>query len=161
MASMSRATLTELEAVYRDGYSRFVRVATALTGDEQTARDAVHDAFVRAVRHRRRYDGHGSLTGWVWRIVTNAARRAASEQRRPVRELAERAATNGHERDEEVRALITALPERQRLVLFLRYYADLSYEEIAAALELSPGTVGATLHAAHAALRRQIEEVRK
>ena len=58
-----------------------------------------------------------------------------------------------------IRALIVGLPERQRLVLFLRYYADLDYEAIATALEISSGTVGATLHSAHAALRAQIEEV--
>jgi RNA polymerase sigma factor (sigma-70 family) len=51
------------------------------------------------------------------------------------------------------------LPERQRLVLFLRYYADLDYAAIADALEIKSGTVAATLHTAHAALRRQLLEV--
>jgi RNA polymerase sigma factor (sigma-70 family) len=59
-----------------------------------------------------------------------------------------------------VRAVLAMLPERQRLALFLRYYADLDYDAIATALGISTGTVGATLHAAHAALRAQIQEVR-
>ena len=42
-----------IETVYRERYARFVRLAHAITGDEQAALDAVHDAFVRAVRHRR------------------------------------------------------------------------------------------------------------
>jgi RNA polymerase sigma factor (sigma-70 family) len=155
---MLRATLAELEAVYRDGYARFLRVATAVTRDEQAARDAVHDGFVRAVRHRNRWDGRGPLAGWVWRIVVNAARRVAAERAVPPPLEAE-PMTNGHEPDDGVRALVAALPERQRLVLFLRYYADLDYDAIAAALDIKPGTVAATLHAAHAALRSQLQEV--
>ena len=50
------------------------------------------------------------------------------------------------------------MPERRRLILFLHYYADLDYATIAAVLEISPGTVGATLHSARAALRRLLEE---
>jgi RNA polymerase sigma-70 factor (ECF subfamily) len=155
---MARATLAELEAVYREGYARFVRVASAVTRDEQAARDAVHDGFVRAVRHRDSWDGQGQLAGWVWRIVVNAARRLAAERAVPPALEAEPEA-NGHEPDDHVRALVAALPERQRLVLFLRYYADLDYEAIATALDIKPGTVAATLHAAHAALRPQLQEV--
>jgi RNA polymerase sigma factor (sigma-70 family) len=54
---------------------------------------------------------------------------------------------------------IAGLPERQRLVVFLRYYADLEYREIAAALGIETGTVSATLSAAHAALRKSMAEV--
>jgi DNA-directed RNA polymerase specialized sigma24 family protein len=45
--------------------------------------------------------------------------------------------------------------KRQRLALFLRYYADLDYASIAAALGVAEGTVGTTLNAAHAALRHR------
>ena len=61
--------------------------------------------------------------------------------------------------DGDVRSRVAALPERQRLVLFLRYYADLDYQRIAEALEISAGTVGATLNQAHAALRGELREV--
>ena len=60
---------------------------------------------------------------------------------------------------EDIRDALAQLPERQRLVLFLRYFADLDYESIAAALEITSGTVGATLNKAHAALREHIQEV--
>jgi len=52
--------------------------------------------------------------------------------------------------------LVAALPERQRLMVFLRYYADLDYRAIATALGVKTGTVSATLNAAHAALRLSI-----
>jgi RNA polymerase sigma factor (sigma-70 family) len=58
-----------------------------------------------------------------------------------------------------VRVALAALPERQRLVLFLRYYADLDYATIAATLEIAEGTVAATLSSARAALRESLEEV--
>ena len=54
---------------------------------------------------------------------------------------------------------LAALPERQRLVLFLRYYADLSYAEIGEALGLRTGTVSATLAAAHRTLRARLQPV--
>jgi RNA polymerase sigma factor (sigma-70 family) len=55
--------------------------------------------------------------------------------------------------------LIARLPERQRLTIFLRYYADLDYRAIAEVLEVELGTVSAALAAAHAALRKSIREV--
>lgn len=60
---------------------------------------------------------------------------------------------------DELRAAILALPERQRTAVFLRYYADLSYAQIADVLGVKPGTVAASLHAAHRSLRRDLEEV--
>ena len=58
-------------------------------------------------------------------------------------------------------AIVAGLPERQRLTLFLRYYADLDYEAIAATLGVTTGTVGATLNAAHGALRCSLKEAQR
>ncbi|HEX5584806.1 sigma-70 family RNA polymerase sigma factor [Gaiella sp.] len=157
--------LSELEELYREGFARFLRVARAVTGDRETARDAVQDGFYKAIRQRRSFRGRGPLEAWVWRIVLNEARRA---RRRPV-ELAFApepgyeivANGNGHsgDEDEQLRVAVAALPERQRLVLFLRYYADLDYAAIALALGIERGTVSATLSSAHATLRRVLTEV--
>jgi RNA polymerase sigma factor (sigma-70 family) len=57
-----------------------------------------------------------------------------------------------------VREHVAGLPERQRLVLFLRYYADLDYAAIARVLGIRRGTVSATLSQAHAALRPLLAE---
>ena len=62
-------------------------------------------------------------------------------------------------RRELVRAAVEQLPERQRLILFLRYYADLDYRSIGETLSISDGTVAATLNAAHARLRQLLMEV--
>lgn len=154
---MAGARLAELELLYRAKFPTFLRVATAIVRDEEVALDAVHDAFASAIRSRRQFRGEAPLEAWVWRMVVNAARKA----RRPLTEVVVEAAVNGASPAEpgDLRAAIEALPDRQRTVLFLRYFADLDYRAIAAALDVTPGTVGSTLNAAHAALRRSLEEV--
>ncbi|MBD0329970.1 MAG: sigma-70 family RNA polymerase sigma factor [Thermoleophilia bacterium] len=159
---MSGSTVGEIEAVYRSRFPAYLRVAVAIAGDEELARDAVHDAFVRALRHRARYRGEGRLEAWLWRIVVNEARRRRSPTVQVVpAEVADTGASseNGYHETDHVAALVTALPERQRLILFLRYYADLDYAAIAEALDVAPGTVAASLNAAHARLRARLEEV--
>jgi RNA polymerase sigma-70 factor (ECF subfamily) len=154
------ASLDELEALYRSRFDVFARVAASVTSDSERARDAVQEAFATAVRKRRSFRGDGPLEAWVWRIVLNAAR---SDVRRsiPAIDYDEPAAPNGRpEDDAELRVALARLPERQRMAIFLRYYADLDYAAIGEALEISTGTVAATLNAAHAALRTRLEEVR-
>ena len=159
---------TAIEAIYRRRYGAFLRVAVAILRDEQLAEEAVHDAFVRALRHRRGFRERGTIEAWLWRIVVNEARRRRSlEQRAPLAPLpigggsGPEATTNGHRDSGALESIVAALPERQRLALFLRYYADLDYAAIAAALGVKPGTVAASLHAAHGALRRQLLEVER
>jgi RNA polymerase sigma-70 factor (ECF subfamily) len=150
------ATKPELEALYVQRYSHFVRVATGILRDEDRGADAVQEAFAAALRQRRSFRGDGPLEAWVWRIVVNAATRArARAEPTPIDARAEPSEDGGPVRD-----AVARLPERQRLVLFLRYYADLDYASIATALEIAPGTVAASLHAAHESLRRQLEEAR-
>ncbi len=150
------AVLDQIETVYRTRYPVFLRVATAFVGDAELARDAVHDGFVRAVRHRHRFRGE-AVEGWIWRIVVNASRRRRARERSiPVESPAPHVGTAHQNGD--LRALVAALPEKQRHALFLRYYADLDYRSIAIALGISPGTVAAHLHAARNKLRTQLEE---
>jgi RNA polymerase sigma factor (sigma-70 family) len=152
------ARLAELEAIYRERYAAFLRVALAIVRDEQSARDVVHDGFVLAVRNRGRVRDVRALEPWVWRIVVNEARkRRGRESRLAAEEEREVASYGVAELNVDVRALIAGLPERQRLALFLRYYADLDYASIAVALGIKPGTVAATLNAAHATLRAELE----
>ncbi len=149
------ATIAAIEEVYRRRYSRFLRVARATLGDDDRARDAVQEAFARAIRSRFDYRGEGSLEAWLWRTLVNVC----TDERRRVEPRAEPARNGRAEEWPEVRAAVAALPERQRLALFLRHYADLEYESIAAVLGVERGTVAATLHAAHESLRRTLTEV--
>ena len=160
MTGRRGASLNELEALYRSRFDVFTRVAASVTGDSDRARDAVQEAFARAVRGRSSFRREGPLEAWVWRIVVNAARSAAPNPS-PTVDEDQLAASNGHpERDLELRVALARLPERQRTAVFLRYYADLDYAAIGEVLGIQTGTVSATLNAAHTALRGQLEEVR-
>jgi RNA polymerase sigma-70 factor (ECF subfamily) len=153
------AELADLESLYRRRFRAFAALAAAVVGDANEAFDVVQDSFVMAVRRRGRFRGDAPLEAWVWRIVLNRAR---DRRRRRAREWrleppAPVASTNGHHADADVRLLLARLPRRQRETIFLRHYAGHDYEAIGAVLGISSGSVGATLHAAHAALRRMVE----
>ena len=155
-----RPPLTEFERVYRHSYRRFFRVAAAITRHPETAAEAVQEAFARTIQRRRQFRGEGSLEVWIWRAVVNEAKRLAGTPP-PAPAQSPVAEENGAAPEEaSVRALIAALPERQRLAVFLRYYADLDYRTIGEVLEVETGTVSATLAAAHKSLRTAIEGVR-
>jgi RNA polymerase sigma factor (sigma-70 family) len=155
------ARVGDLERVYRAEYRRFLRVAAAITGSEETGHDAVQEAFVGVLRSRHSFRGRGPLEAWVWRAVVNAAQKARARDVHPTPELTSAESANGSDSDEYgVRAWIATLPERQRLAVFLRYFADLDYRAIGEALDIEPGTVAATLSSAHAALRKRLGEVR-
>ena len=155
------ALRVELEALYRERYREFVRVATAIVGNESSGIDVVQESFARSLAALASFRGQGSPAGWVWRILVNTARTQARRIEVPVERL--EPSTNGASaaagEGADVQRWLVLLPERQRLVVFLRYYADLDYRSIAEALEVEVGTVSATLNAAHDRLRRLMEEV--
>jgi RNA polymerase sigma factor (sigma-70 family) len=143
----------EIEQLYKRRFVAFRNGVLPLTGSLDAARDAVQDGFACAWRDRNQFRGEGSLEGWVWTIVFRAALRS----RRNGRELSildalVEAPLFALEHDPAVEAALQALPPRRRLIVFLRYFADLSYREIAEVCEISQGTVAASLAKAHADL---------
>jgi RNA polymerase sigma factor (sigma-70 family) len=146
----------EIERVYGARYRSFRHGAAAIVGDYERAHDVVQEAFARALASRGRFRG-GSPEAWVWRIVERQAldvrRRPAGVEWQDGFELA----LEDPERDPELAAALRGLPPRRRLVVFLRYFADLPYGDIARLCGIDEGTVGATLAAAHADLRKALE----
>lgn len=154
------ASLRALEELYARDYPRYLRVAWAITGEREAAADAVQEAFARAIRERERFRGDGPLEGWVWRAVVRVALDEHRRREAPTAEIvAEATLGDEHGVWADLRLGIAALPERQRTVLFLRHYADLTYEQIADVLVVQRGTVAATLNAAHNSLRARLTEV--
>lgn len=152
--------LVAIEAIYRARGVDLFRVALAKTQDRDRARDAVQEGFVRAIRSRQGFRGSGSLEAWVFRCVLNAARDEAGRIRgdTPIEVVGDVSIEPEAETD-SVRVAILRLPQRQREVLFLRYYLDLDYQQIADVLGVRRGTVAATLHAARTALGHVLQEV--
>jgi RNA polymerase sigma-70 factor (ECF subfamily) len=147
----------ELEELYKCRYTAFRNTLATITGGYDSARDAVQETFARALRKRRSFRGDGSLEAWVWRIALRTAREQTGQTRDlPVGDVPDTVLPEP-ERDPEVAAAVAALPPRRRLVVFLHYFADLSYSEIATVLGVSEGTVAATLAQARRALARQLD----
>jgi len=148
---------SELERVYTEGLPAFRRVAAAIAGDREAGSDAVQDAFATAVRKRRSYRGDGSIEAWVWQIVVNTARASRRRSDRRARTNVD-ATAQAPGPDQAFAIPLEVLTGRQREVVFLRYFADLTYAEIGGILGIADGTVAATLNGAHGALRQAMQE---
>jgi RNA polymerase sigma-70 factor (ECF subfamily) len=147
-----------IESLYRERYGRFRDGVATITGDRESARDVVQEAFARALRKRRSFRGEGSLEAWVWRIALRTAREHARGTSRASLNGSIPAALNEPDRDPVLSEALLSLPPKRRLIVFLRYFADLTYAQIAELCEVSEGTVGATLAQARAALEEQLQE---
>lgn len=116
------ATSAAIEAIYRSRSHAFLRSATALLRDPEAALDAVQEGFALALRRREGFRGEGGLEAWVWQIVLNVARdlRRSRRWQAPAEEAEGSSAADP---TDDLRESLLALPERQRLAVFLRYYA--------------------------------------
>lgn len=154
------ATVREIEMVYLSRFNEFCSVANAILHDRERAKDAVQDAFVSALSRRSQWRGEGSLDSWLWRAVLNAARdRRRKHEAIPVSDMAAAARVEPSASFNGSGAIadgLRGLTERQRLVIFLRYYGDLDYGQIAETLGIKPGTVAATIHQAQEHLRDRL-----
>jgi RNA polymerase sigma-70 factor, ECF subfamily len=138
-----------------------------LRGDEAAARDVAQEVFVKAFRAAPAFRADASLGTWLYRITANAC---IDELRRRKRLLlfgdlphalhGSTAPTEPEEGDARITAAVGRLSPRLRLAVLLRYFDDLSYEEIARALDCTPGTVASRLHRAHAILARELAHLR-
>jgi RNA polymerase sigma-70 factor (ECF subfamily) len=152
----------EIADLYARRYVGFRNALAMVTGSYDTARDVVQEAFAEALRQRRSFRGEGTPEAWIWSIAVRIARRERGRQ-------GEQTTSRDGElpetevgfveviRDPAVAAALRDLPERRRLITFLHYFADLSYEQIAEICEVAPGTVAATLTQARNGLRATLE----
>ena len=160
---MGRASARDVEELYLQRHVAFRNALTGIAGGPEAGADAMQEGFARALVSIDQFRGDGDLEAWVWRICLNEARMGHRRPRADPLEAADAVAGVAvAERDPQVYAAIRLLPPRRRLVVFLRYFADLSYDQIAAATGMRPGTVAATLAKARSELydTLAVEEVR-
>jgi RNA polymerase sigma-70 factor (sigma-E family) len=168
VGSQEGTTVAEPKGELADLYVRHVpaanRLAFLLTGDRSHAEDLVHDAFVRCVGRFGHLRAHEAFDAYLRRTIVNLhtsrLRRVRVEREFLSKEGArQRNAMSGMPdvaaREDMWRRLQT-LPPRQRAVLVLRYYEDLSEREAADALRCSVAAVKALTARATAALREGI-----
>ena len=136
------------------------RLGVRMLGDVQRAEDVAQEAFARVFSHRRDFQPGARFSTWVWRIAVNlCCDELRRRERRPelplepgggeeARVIEPRAETptpseaaESEERAELVRRMLMRLPEPYRVVVALRHYEGLKFQEIAEVLDLPEGTV--------------------
>ena len=147
--------------LYGTHWHQLVRLATLLTRDASVAEELVQDAFVSLHRRWSSLADPGAAHGYLRTTVVNNARsvlrhRGVEERYRqpgpPEPSGPEERAVQATE-DARVLAALRSLSRRQQEVLVLRYYADMSEQEIATTLGMSRGAVKSHAHRGIAALR--------
>jgi RNA polymerase sigma-70 factor (sigma-E family) len=158
-----------LRDLYRSEYRGLVRLAALLVDDVGLAEEVVQDAFITCARSGDgpRLRDAGAAPAYLRRAVLNRSRsqlRSRRVRRRHLRAAGPPPTAPPADlpvvADDEHRRMLAALDElsdRQREVLVLRYYAELSEAEIADALDISPGSVKTHAHRGLAALAERLE----
>jgi RNA polymerase sigma-70 factor (ECF subfamily) len=158
---------------YKD---RVYSIALHFTGEETAARDVTQQVFLKLMTKIDQYHSHAGFTTWLYRLVANTC---MDEHRRASRfvffgdttgvevfEARPSASASNEERllrreiADEVKAAVADLKPKLRIAVLLRYFEDLSYEEMASALGCSKGTVASRLNRGHAILARKLARLR-
>ncbi len=162
--SIRGAVRADLDEIFRRDYQRVLGVAARVLGSRDQAEDVAQEVFLSFGRSSV---PAGEARGWLCVAAAHTAlnllrtgrRRASREEATAVADdavvsdVAEAVVTL--EERNRVRAALARLPRRQAVTLVLRY-SGLSYADVAAALDLSPGSVGTTVRRAESALRKEL-----
>ena len=163
--------ISAFSQIMEDEQPRLLGQALAFCGDPHLAQDLVQETMLAAWKSLHRFDGSCRLFTWLYVILLRQHRRTLGwfSRRLPLATLEQQAAAQhsvsvdeGEAADmdaELLRAMMQALPTRHREVVRLRFYAEASDSEIAAALGISEGTVKSRLHHALEKMRRMKEKV--
>ncbi len=148
----------DLEVWLAEGYPRSFRTACLILGNRSDAEEAVQEAFLRAWRFRDSLSSGADFKPWLYRVVVNSCNsklrqeiphrdRRSNDDELATAPSGEDTPTRVARKRDIVRALHD-LPVQLRVVIVLRYYADLSEREIATAIGRRQGTVKSRLHEA-------------
>jgi RNA polymerase sigma-70 factor (sigma-E family) len=155
----------DVAEVYHACYHRLVLQLYAFTTDLTEAQDAVQEAFARAIARPHGFAGIDNPEAWVRTVALNVVRRRWRRRRvldlillreRPLHERGEPDAGPNTDLRTDLTEALDAIPRNYREVIVLHYYADLSVDEIAAALSVPAGTVKSRLSRGRAALATRL-----
>jgi len=134
-----------------------------LKGDHAAAEDVTQEVFVKVFRAARTFRHEAQISTWLHRITVNACMDELRRRKRvrlfgrlPPRLEGRVGPDEPAELDERIQAALDRLSPKLRMVVLLRHFNDLSYDEIAHALEVTPGTVASRLNRAHKQLAREL-----
>jgi len=141
-------------------------------GNEATAKDVTQEVFLKLMTAISQFENRSEFSTWLHRIVTNAC----LDRKRSLRRFLSfgesdpgqlPAASSSHEDkyiqreiETSVRKVIAGMKPKLRMAILLKYFEDLSYDEMAAAMGCSKGTVASRLNRAHQILARKLSHLR-
>ena len=168
--SRSLHSVADLTSTYQEHYRPLVRLASLLLDDVGACEEVVQDAFVKVWQRGPALRSPDRLPAYLRSAVLNGARsrlrhrgvvrRHLASVEAPQSEPAAESTALSHDPDRAVLHALRRLPDRQREVLALRYYLDLSEAEIATTLGISAGSVKTHAHRGLAALAAELEDQR-
>lgn len=157
-----RQAFTELVHCHQDS---MVSLTYRMCGDLRLAEDAAQEAFVRVWQNLKSYKPQYAFRSWLYRIATNAALDVLRRER-PTTELdslslvdtgiTPESSAEDNQQAVHIRQAIAQLSEPLRMVLILREYHELTYQEISHALDIPVGTVMSRLNTARVQLRQKL-----
>ncbi len=164
--SGERNAFNELIRIHAQGV---MNVIYRMCGDARIAEDAAQETFIQAWLHLPSYRPQTSLRSWLYRIAVNAATDMLRKEKRILPNALEdlqlqdpglgpEALFFEQERTALVQKAILSLPDASRVVLVLREYEGMSYQQIAEALDIPVGTVMSRLNYARKTLRDKLEQ---
>ena len=177
---LSREILESCRAGSRDAFRALYDIYQARVysmalyffhGNSAVAGDVTQQVFLKLMTSIHQFRGDAEFSTWLYRLVVNACMDTARSQR-PLTLGADRsrletlASADSQEEDyaraqmgKSVRAAVAALPPKFRMAVLLRYFDDLSYEQMAKALRCSMGTVASRLSRGHKMLAERLKGV--
>ena len=170
MLAAGRGDMTAFGELVRRHQTTAWRAAYRLLGGAAEAEDAAQDAFLKILDAAQRYRPTASFRTYLYRVVTRLCldrlqrKRPIYVDRLPPRASDDPGPPDVLARQEDKRAIrraLEALPARQRAALILRHFEDLSYQEIADAMDISVKAVERLLARARDALQVSLKEFRK
>lgn len=155
---MKQKIEAEAERLLLEGYEKYYRLAYSYVKNEQDALDVVQESAYRVIRDCKKLKEEKYLSTWIYRIVINASIDLLRKQKREGMSLEDMEIPyEDHYKEDDPLELLSALEEKDRAIVILKYFEGWKLEEIAQVLEMNLNTVKARLYRALKKLKTALE----
>ena len=161
------------EQIMINSQQRVISLTWRILGNQEDARDATQEVFLRVYKYLDRYKPEQDFYGWLYRITVNVCRDFERKRRRTEDQLTASVATGEFQdvgttenqedeayltqRREMIKRAIADLPEKERMSLVLRDLEGLSTEEVASIMNTRPATIRVQISSARAKIKRSCD----
>jgi len=159
------------EQIMINTQQRVISLTWRILGNQEDARDATQEVFLRVYKYLNRYEPEQDFFGWLYRITVNVCRDIERKRRRDSHQLTTETYVSTSENQEDqaylaqrremISRAIAALPEKERMSLVLRDLEGLSTEEVANIMNTRPATIRVQISSARAKIKRSCDRFLK